>query len=75
MPANGLRIRDDCVDVSSDVPIEAGMVVNLELPMYLFGVGSLHMEQTFLVTTDGCRRLDSTEPTAPIQVGRQVATV
>jgi Xaa-Pro dipeptidase len=74
MPDNGLRIRDDCVDVASDVPLEAGMVVNLELPLYLFGVGSLHMEQTFLITTDGCRRLDSSEPTVPIQVAREVAT-
>jgi Xaa-Pro aminopeptidase len=44
------------------------MVVNLELPLYLFGVGSLHMEQTFLVTQDGHRRLDSNAPTEPVQV-------
>jgi Xaa-Pro aminopeptidase len=75
MPATDLRIHDECVDVSSDVPLEAGMVVNLELPLYLFGVGSLHMEQTFLVTATGCRRLDSSEPTLPIQVGRAVASV
>jgi Xaa-Pro aminopeptidase len=68
MPDTGLRIRDDCVDISSDVPLEADMVVNLELPLYLFGVGSLHMEQTFLVTQDGQRRLDSDAPTEPVQV-------
>jgi Xaa-Pro aminopeptidase len=75
MPANGLRIRDDCVDVSSDVPLEVGMVVNLELPLFLFGVGSLHMEQTFLVTADGYRRLDSSEPMTPIRVAGEVASV
>jgi Xaa-Pro aminopeptidase len=67
----GLRICDDCVDVAADLPLEAGMVINLELPLYLFGVGSLHMEQTFLVTADGCRRLDSSEETQPVQVERE----
>jgi Xaa-Pro aminopeptidase len=68
MPDGGLRIRDDCVDVSADVPLEPGMVLNLELPLFLFGAGSLHMEQTFLITHGGCRRLDSDEPTRPVQV-------
>jgi Xaa-Pro dipeptidase len=68
MPDSGLRIRDDCVDMSADVPLEEGMVVNLELPLYLFGVGSLHMEQTFLITGSGCRRLDSNDVTRPAQV-------
>jgi Xaa-Pro aminopeptidase len=63
----GLRIRDDCIDVAADLPLEAGMVVNLELPLYLFGVGSLHMEQTFLLTPEGWRRLDSDEPTEPVR--------
>jgi Xaa-Pro aminopeptidase len=64
----GLRIRDACIDLSSDPRLEEGMVVNLELPLYLFGLGSLHMEETFLVTRDGCRRLDSDAPTQPVQV-------
>jgi Xaa-Pro aminopeptidase len=68
MPETGLRIRDDCVDISSDVPLEAGMVVNLELPLYLFGLASLHMEQTFLITPGGCKRLDSDDATRPVQV-------
>jgi Xaa-Pro dipeptidase len=71
MPDSGLRIRDDCIDISSDVPLEEGMVVNLELPLYLFGGGSLHMEQTFLITHDGRRRLDSSEATRPVQVQLQ----
>jgi Xaa-Pro aminopeptidase len=75
MPDSGLRIRDGCVDISSDVPLEANMVVNLELPLYLFGAGSLHMEQTFLVTHDACRRLDSNAPTRPVQVELEVASV
>jgi Xaa-Pro aminopeptidase len=71
VPPTGLRVRDDCVDVWSDVPLEEGMVVNLELPLYLFGLASLHMEQTFLITSTGCRRLDSSEATEPVRVGRQ----
>ena len=73
MPATGLRIHDDCVDVSSDVPLEPGMVVNLELPLFLFGTGSLHMEETFLITADGSRRLDGDRPTHAVQVGMEVA--
>jgi Xaa-Pro dipeptidase len=75
MPDSGLRIRDDCIDIPSDVPFEPGMVVNLELPLYLFGAGSLHMEQTFLITPGGSRRLDSDEPTRPVQVELEAAGV
>jgi Xaa-Pro aminopeptidase len=75
MPDSGLRIRDDCIDIPADVPLEADMVVNLELPLFLFGAGSLHMEQTFLITPDGCRRLDSDEPTHPIQVEVEAVSV
>jgi Xaa-Pro aminopeptidase len=71
VPDSGLRIRDDCVDVSADLPLEEGMVVNLELPLYLFGAGSLHMEETFEVTRDGCRRLDASVPTHPVQVAAE----
>jgi Xaa-Pro aminopeptidase len=75
MPNNGLRIRDDCIDISADVPLEADMVINLELPLYLFGAGSLHMEQTFLITPEGCRRMDSDEPTRPLQVEVEALSV
>ena len=33
MPDTGLRIRDDCAALTADVPLEEGMVVNLELPL------------------------------------------
>jgi Xaa-Pro aminopeptidase len=70
VPPTGLRIRDECVDVSSDLALEEGMVVNLELPLYLFGVASLHMEQTLLITATGARRLDSSDATEPVRVER-----
>ena len=54
---NGQRIRDDCVDVPSDLPLEADMVINLEAMISIPGVGTLHIEQSFVVTADGCRPL------------------
>jgi Xaa-Pro dipeptidase len=75
MPPSGLSIRDDCIDLSSDMPLEAEMVVNLELPLYLFGRASLHMEQTFEITPGGPRRLDASDPTEPVHVMLEAARV
>ena len=55
MPDNGLRLRDECIDVPSDLPLEAGMVVNLEVNSFMAGVGSLHVERTFVVEAQGRR--------------------
>ena len=57
VPDNGLRIRDDCVDVASDLPLEEDMVINLEVGVFMPGVGSLQNEQSFVVTPDGSRQL------------------
>ena len=57
VPDNGLRIRDDCVDVPSDLKLEENMVINLEAGLFLFGVGSLQCERTFLITSHGYRPL------------------
>jgi Xaa-Pro dipeptidase len=54
---NGLRIQDDCVDEPSDVPLEAGMVINLEAAMFVPGAGSVHMEKSFVVTDGGSEPL------------------
>lgn len=56
-PDNGLRIQDDCVDVPSDLSLEPGMVVNLESAVFLPDVASLHIEQSYIVTPNGCRPL------------------
>lgn len=63
---NGLRIQDDCVDEPSDVPLEEGMVVNLEAPIFMPDVGSLHNEQTFVITTEGCRQIVPQERSRPV---------
>jgi Xaa-Pro aminopeptidase len=57
VPNNHLRISDGCVDVPSDLPMEEGMINNLEIPLYLPGVGSLHVEKSFLITAEGSREL------------------
>jgi Xaa-Pro dipeptidase len=54
---NGKRIRDDCIDLDSDLPLEDGMAINLEAAYFVPGVGSVHLERNFLVTDSGCRDL------------------
>ncbi len=50
---NGLHLRDDCIDLPADLPLEASMVVNLEASSFLAGEASLHIEETFLITAGG----------------------
>ncbi|MFN8006949.1 MAG: Xaa-Pro peptidase family protein [Terriglobia bacterium] len=68
VPENGLRIRDECVDVPSDLPIEEGMVNNLEACVFMPTVGALHVERSYLVTAQGSRPLlsqDRSQPRGP----------
>ena len=72
VPKNGLRIRDDFLDVSSDLPIEEGMVINLEACVFMPTVGAIHMERSYIVTAKGNRPLieqDRSEPRGPGFVG------
>jgi Xaa-Pro dipeptidase len=64
---NGLRIRDGYVDVPSDLPLEPEMVINFEAAMFLPAVASLQIEQTFVVTTDGCQPLIPQTRSYPVQ--------
>lgn len=57
VPDNGLRIQDDCVDLPSDLVLETDMVLNLEAPLFMPGVGSLHIERSYVVTSHGSRPL------------------
>jgi Xaa-Pro aminopeptidase len=41
----------------SDLRLEAGMVLNVELPYYELGWGGLQIEDTFVITPGGARRL------------------
>ena len=65
---NGRRIGDDCVDEASDLPLEAGMVLNLEAMVFAPGRASVHIEQSFVVEERGNRSLveqDRAEPVVP----------
>ena len=66
VPDNGLRVMDDCVDLPSDLILEADMVLNLEAPLFMPGVGSLHIEQSFVVTQQGSRPLVAQQRQRPI---------
>jgi len=57
VPDNGLAIKDDGLDVPSDLPLEENMVINLEAPLFMPGVGSLHIEESYVVTSNGYREL------------------
>lgn len=63
---NGRRIKDDCVDLPSDLPLEEDMVLNLEVGIFLPNYGSLQNEQTFVVTSDGSRPLVEQNRSRPV---------
>jgi Xaa-Pro dipeptidase len=46
---NSLHIQDGCIDLPSDLPLEEGMVVNLEAGVFVPELGSLQIEKTFVV--------------------------
>lgn len=65
VPANGLTIHDDTIAVDSDLPLEAGMVVNLEAPLFMPALGALQVEQTFVITADGCQEIVQQDRSSP----------
>jgi len=67
VPDNGLRLRDDCIDEPSDLPLEVDMVFNLESAIFTAGAGSVHIERTFVVTPGGCRPLVPQDRSGVIQ--------
>lgn len=66
VPDNGRRISDECVDVASDLLLEEGMVINLEVPVFALGWESMQTEQSFVVTGEGCRALIAQERSTPL---------
>ncbi len=66
-------LADECLDVPSDLPLEADRVINLEAPLYLAGAASLQIERTFLITPTGPRALVAQESRQPFRpAGGQV---
>ncbi len=67
VPDNGLRMRDECLDVPSDLPLEPDMVLSLEAGVFAPGVGSLQIETSFLVTSGGSQLLVPQDRSQPVQ--------
>jgi len=65
VPANGLKIKDESIAIESDMLLEAGMVINLEAPLFMPAVGALQVEMSFVVTSDGNRRLADQDRSHP----------
>ncbi|MDQ0391361.1 M24 family metallopeptidase [Labrys monachus] len=57
------------IAATSTTPIEPGMVLAFEIPIYVTGVGGFNLEDQFLVTPDGHRSMN-TLPHHLITVGR-----
>ena len=74
MADNGLRIRDDCIDEPSDLPLEENMVVALEVSQYEPRVGSFNHERVFVVTEQGGRELIGYERDATIQPRAEITS-
>jgi Xaa-Pro dipeptidase len=70
VPDNGLRVQDDCVNVASDLPMEAGMVNNLEACVFLPMVGAVAIEKSFVVEANGVRPLIPQDRRAPFVASR-----
>ena len=70
VPDNGLRVKDDCIDLPSDLTLEEDMVLNLEAPLFMPGVGSLHIEESYVVTAQGSRPLVEQSRRQPVVIGR-----
>lgn len=57
----GHALGVECYDLPllgprDDTPLEEGMVVNLEAPVYEVGFGAVHLEDTYAITATGSRR-------------------
>ena len=67
-PDHGHRICDDCIDVPADFPLETGMVLNLEAPVFGIPGKAFQLEQSFTVTPDGGTPLTDRDLTTPARV-------
>ncbi len=69
VPDTGLRVADGCVDEAADLPVEEGMVLNLEAMIFMPGVASLHLEKSFVVEAQTTRPLVQQDRRAPLVTG------
>lgn len=68
VPDTGLCIEDDFVSRPADLPLEAGMVLNLESAVWATDVSSVHCERSFVITGGGCRPLADQPRDEPLSI-------
>lgn len=68
VPDTGLRIEDDFVSRPADLPLESGMVLNLESAIWAVDVTSVHLEQSFVISPSGCRPLACQPRDEPLSI-------
>jgi len=66
--SDGRMIRDDCVSVSADLPLEVGMVINLETPVFELSESAFQLEQSFVITADGGEPLTGRHLSEPLVI-------
>ena len=69
VPDTGLRIADECVDREADLPLETGMVLNIEATTFLTGHAAVGCEVTCLVTDAGPVVLSPQDRSRPLGGG------
>jgi Xaa-Pro aminopeptidase len=50
---------DPLIGPADQTVLEEGMVINIETPYYALGFGGAHVENTFLITKNGCEPFQS----------------
>jgi len=66
LPSLKQTVRDGFITMNADFPLEENMVLNLEVPYYLFGTASCIVERTMRVTAGGYAELVRQEREDPI---------
>lgn len=67
-PASRIRLRDDVVNIPSDVRLEPGMVLNFEASVFVPREFSVHVERSFVVSPIGVTPLVSQSREEPFAV-------
>ena len=68
VPDTGLRVQDDFVSRPADLPLEAGMVLNLESAIWAADVTSVHIERSFVIEAGGWRPLADQPRDEPLSI-------
>ena len=66
LPSLKQTVKDGFIAMNADFPIEENMVLNLEVPYYLFGTASCIVERTVKATATGYAELTKQEREDPI---------